>query len=121
MLLPRFGQGDRVKRIGLNQLNFIGTIRQVIPPAGIAALINKIAAGDQDTAVNLVRDMYNRDNEFHHNYAYIVEPESSPGPATFEEAEYIVPGITIDQYHLLMKGRKYLIIDSDLIDWESSS
>lgn len=50
---------------------------------------------------------------------YLVQPDSSPGLAPFEEAQFLIPGLTEDMYARLTKSRQYILIDSDLLPEET--
>lgn len=116
MNLPRFNPGDHVILSGHKQpVNFHGKVVQVIPYEKFSEELYRLFKTDE-TVVAVVTKMVERDKSWHEWPCYYVEPNSSPGVATYEEAQYIVPGITYDQYMMLTTRRLYLCLDSDLMD-----
>ncbi len=58
--------------------------------------------------------MAGRDKDWDKHPVYMVLPDSSPGPCTYEEANKIYP-MSREIYDLLFKDRVYYCAESDLL------
>lgn len=105
-----FNPGDNVVKSCKDGFNFHGWVLAAIPPDQIEEhLVNYQVIGDFIAAFD------RRDPDWRQFPIYIVQPHSSPGPAPYEEAQYIIPGLTKEQYDLLMHSRRWIVLDSDLL------
>lgn len=124
----RFSLGDRVLRSsntvpeGTDKpLIFRGVVRTIYTVNNYFKHFKKITGGSDlvtPAMINLKLRFSNRDPSYAKYHIYEVEPDSSPGPCSFEEAACIVPGLTRYQYDMLMDRRVFACLDSDLLPEE---
>ena len=120
---PRFKIGDRVLRSsntippGLDRpMVYSGTVTQVLTATEYLQLIN---SRHGTAALNTIRKIFSeRDKDYLKSHVYIIEPDSSPGLAPYEEATIIIPGLSREQYDMLTNRRSFDCIDSDLLPME---
>jgi len=89
-------------------LNFHGRVDRVIESPHEYIELVEIPQG-------FIDNFAERDPDWDKNPIYLVTPDSSPGLATFEEANSIVPGLTEIQYSMLTGHRQFLVLESDLL------
>lgn len=116
--LPRFEVGDVVIRSNATGLSFGGVVREIYTVKQFFKILKQRTNNNTEYSVNVARVFFERDRNFADYPIYAIEPFSSPGIATFAEAEVIVPGLTKIQYDMLMNSRVFDCLDSDLLPIE---
>lgn len=120
----RFSLGDRVLRSsntvpeGTDKpLIFRGVVRKIYTVNSYFRHLHEITKSIE-AALNVKSIFMLRDKDYPKYHIYDVEPDSSPGPCSFEEAVCIVPGLSRHQYDMLMDRRVFACLDSDLLPEE---
>lgn len=105
-----FNPGDKIVKSCRDGFSFHGWVLESIPPEKIREQLKVLQVSEE-----YLKTFDRRDPTWRDFPIYVVQTNSSPGPAPYEEACQIIPGLTIHQYNLLMHYRKFIVLDSDLL------
>lgn len=109
-----YNVGDRVVKSGLD-MAFHGEVHAVIPPDMIPEALAELHRNNPHGTESTI-DLFTRmDPTWQEHALYFVEPDSSPGIASYEEAHKICPALTRHQYEMITTRRVFLVLDSQLL------
>jgi hypothetical protein len=106
--------GDRVVKSGLD-INYHGVVHQVILPEQIPEALAIMHRANPHDTERIIDEFSKRDPDWQNHALYFVEPDSSGGVATFEEAKRICPALNEIQYQMIVNRRAFLVLDSQLL------
>lgn len=129
--MPTYRLGDVVSRVSIDGklVSVSGKIVAISPGGRTIEYFRSLLSGNgynQTFIESFLGVMLKRDPDFMDKPVYVIEPETSPGWASFEEAKSIVPGISKREYDflacltefqrtLLWGHRLFIVLDSELV------
>jgi len=116
-----YNVGDQVVKSSTRELSFRGKVLEVIPPEKIPAILAAMHKLDPAYAEQTINVWSTEDRGFQDFHCYFVEPDTCPGPASYEESLNICPSLTKANYDMIVGNvaRKYLVIESNLLPAEN--
>lgn len=120
---PLYSENDRVIHIRPG-MKFSGKIHRVVPPDQMNDCLDQLREMKGLDEVEEALSYYQeRDPNCLKNAVYVIVPDGYRDPATWEQAQLIVPSLTRDQYDRIMGSRFFIVLESDLIpeEWEENA